>query len=286
MFVADPGKKLCGIDLEQAESREVGWLHGTLFGDWRYLDACYAGDLHTTTAKLVWPKLGWTGNSRKDRALADCPFYREFSYRDMSKRGGHGTSYFGTAFTMARHLKVPTSVMRDFQDSFFTAYPAMSKWHQWTAVQLQTVQKLTTLFGRERHFFGRPGDDTTLREAIAFMPQSATADRMNLVLWRMWHHFGNRIQLLAQVHDAVYFQYDEQDNEEELINAALGLFDIPITHSGHKLVVPGEAKIGWNWASEDPQCKVYSDGNPEGLRKYKGRGSDLRRRRTGFDRLM
>jgi DNA polymerase I-like protein with 3'-5' exonuclease and polymerase domains len=40
MFIADPGWKLCGIDLEQAESREVGWLCGTLFNDWSYLDAC------------------------------------------------------------------------------------------------------------------------------------------------------------------------------------------------------------------------------------------------------
>lgn len=38
MFVADRGWKLCGIDLEQAESREVGWLCGLLFDDWTYLD--------------------------------------------------------------------------------------------------------------------------------------------------------------------------------------------------------------------------------------------------------
>lgn len=285
MFVADPGKKLCGIDLEQAESREVGWLHGTLFNDWRYLDACYAGDLHTTTARLVWPGLPWTGDLKKDRAIADQIFYREFSYRDMSKRGGHGTSYYGTPFTMARHLKVPVKVMQQFQLSFFDAYPAMPLWHRWTAQQLQTTQCLTTIFGRERHFFGRPNDDTTLREAIAFLPQSATADRMNLIMWRLWKRLGNRIQLLAQVHDAVYFQFDESDNELEIVETALSLFDIPITHSsGHRLVVPGEAKTGWNWASEDPGKKVYPDGNPEGLRKFKGK--DDRRRRVGLDRLM
>jgi hypothetical protein len=105
-------------------------------------------------------------------------------------------------------------------------------------------------------------------------------------LWRIWHKLSGRIELLGQVHDAVYFQYDENDDEEDIINSALALFDIKIEHNGHKLIVPGEAKVGWNWASEDPQCKVYPDGNPEGLRKYKGRGSDLRRRRVGLDRLM
>ena len=52
MFVADPGYKLCAIDLEQAESREVGFICGKLFNDWAYLDACEAGDLHTEVCKL------------------------------------------------------------------------------------------------------------------------------------------------------------------------------------------------------------------------------------------
>src|SRR5574337_920692 len=43
--IAEKGYKLYGIDLEQAESREVGLICGLLFGDWRYLDACEAGDL-------------------------------------------------------------------------------------------------------------------------------------------------------------------------------------------------------------------------------------------------
>lgn len=282
MFVADPGYKLVGIDLEQAESREVGWLMGTLFNEWSYLDACEAGDLHTTTCKLIWPELPWTGDPKKDRAVAEQMFYRGYTYRDMSKRGGHGTSYYGTPFTMARHLKVPTKLMIDFQSKFFGAYP-MQKWHRWTAQQIQTVQYLVTVFGRQRHFFGRPNDDTTLREAIAYAPQSATGDRLNLALWRIWKYMGTRVQLLAQVHDALYFQFPEGQDEKGLIEEALHYISTPLTHklpngAIRRYDVPGEAKVGWNWGTYDPTF------NPDGLRKF-GKGDD-RRRSSGLNRIM
>ena len=570
MFVADPGYKLVGIDLEQAESREVGWLMGTLFNEWSYLDACEAGDLHTTTCKLIWPDLGWTGDPKQDRAIAECLFYRNYTYRDMSKRGGHGcltaehevltrngwvsiadkpseilawgekfsqfetvshwidkewtgeftklqgasisieatsdhrliyrtneqnswkeapfgklpksyivplgwgyvggnenvspllarliaafqcdgcqssrgvvnfqfkkerkkeriaflaaaagvkhkltergayiyasnwpkeagsylltwpresisayidehrywdghqdgekvmissarknhldwlltvgrlvgvggymdkphvsgfgsliyrisqnnrnyaagrqikvtkqvatkqvycptvasgafyvrhegkisitgnSNYFGQPFTMARHLKVPTKLMVDFQASYFSAYP-LPKWHRWTAQQLQTVQQLTTVFGRQRHFFGRPNDDATLREAIAYSPQSSTGDRLNLALWRIWRYMGTRVQLLAQVHDALYFQFPEGQDEKGLIEEALHYISTPLTHklpngTIRRYDVPGEAKVGWNWGTYDPTF------NPDGLRKF-GKGDD-RRRSSGLNRIM
>ena len=82
----------------------------------------------------------------------------------------------------------------------------------------------------------------------------------------------DRVQLLAQVHDAVYFQYPEGLDEEEIISEALDLINIPLLHNGHSLIVPGEAKSGWNWASFDPKT------NPNGLRKVKGKDERVRLR--------
>ena len=259
MFVADQGWKLCGIDLEQAESREVGWLCGVLFGDWAYLNACEGGDLHTTTAKLIWRELGWTGGAKADRALADQLFYRGFSYRDMSKRGGHGSNYLGTPWTMARHLKVPVKLMDDFQDNYFAAFPGIPRWHQWVAEQVQTTGKLITPFGRERTFFGRHDDDTTLRKAIAFSPQSSTGDRLNLGLWRIWNDMRD-VQLLAQVHDAVYFQFPDTRDfavEAGYVQRALRLVETTMRHGDREFTVPGEAKVGYNWANADPKNKIF-----------------------------
>lgn len=281
IFISDPGMKLIGIDLEQAESREVGWLCGTLFDDWSYLDACYSGDLHTLTCRLIWPNKAWTGDPKADRALAEEIFYRNYSYRDMSKRGGHGSNYYGTPPTMARHLKVPTYMMENFQKKYFEAFPGIQKWHRWVSQSIQQNTKLTTAFGRERHFFGRLNDDATLREAIAFAPQSATGDRMNLALYRIWKQMrGHGVELLAQVHDAVYFQYPEAKlDEQEVVDEALKLINIEITHKDRKLIVPGEAKSGWNWGN------FHETLNPDGLKKIKGK-DERQRRGTGLERIL
>lgn len=277
IFIADPGWKLCVIDYEQSESRDVGFLCGDLFDDWSYLDACESGDLHTETAKLIWPQIV------VDRATAEATFYRFFTYRDMSKRGGHGTTYLGTPFTMARHLKVPVPLMKSFQAAFFGAYPCIPRWHVWTKTQLQTKSYLETPFGFRRHFFGRLNDDTTLREAIAFIPQSMTAHRTNLATVRHWRAFGTATQLLANTHDSITFQYREED-EARIIPEALSLMSVPLHSRGRTYSCPGEAKVGWNWMVHhnpakplDPKRNIF---NPNGLIKWKG--SDSRHRLVGL----
>lgn len=288
IMVADVGWKLYGIDLEQAESREIGFIMGVLFNDWTYLDACEGGDLHTASSRLIWPELGWTGIPKKDRELAESPFYRDFSYRDMAKRGGHGTTYVGSPFTMARHLKVPTKLMEVFQSRFFDAYPSIPKFHLWVAKELQTTFHLRTYFGRDRHFFGRPNDDATLREGVAFMGQSPTGDRMNLGVYNLWDSMRSEIRGTAQLHDAVYFQArdDGPEYEDYIAKKALACCEIPIAApNGRVFSVPGEVKIGWNWSRRHDEGKPLdakrNPYNPNGLIKWKPGKPDLRKREIG-----
>lgn len=287
MLVADLGWKVCGIDLEQADAREIGFTMGVLFDDWTYLNACEGGDLHTSTARLVWPELSWRGDPRSDREIAERIFYRDFSFRDMSKRGGHGTTYLGSPWTMARHLKVPVKVMEGFQERFFGAYPSIPRLHLWGARELQTNFKLTTYFGRERHFFGRPNDDATLREAIAFLGQSPTADRMSRGVYNLWERLRHRIRLVGQLHDAVYFLYrDDPLEESEVIPLALSCCDIPVVApSGRRFSVPGEAKVGWNMSRRHDESKALdakrNPFNPNGLVKWKLGTADKRKRLDG-----
>lgn len=287
VFIADFEWKLCVIDLEQVEARDVGYFCGCLFSDWTFLEACEGGDLHTTNARRIWPDLPWGDDPSAWRGIADRIFYRDFSYRYMAKRGSHLSNYMGTAFTAARALKVPKEMMEDFQDRYCRgnscAYPAIQRWWEWTARQIQTTRLLTTPFGRERHFFGRPTDDTTLREAIAFLPQSTTADRMNLGLWRVWQKMP-QVQLLAQTHDSITFQYREEDDEDVIISNALQLIRVALLRpDGSPYIVPGEAKIGWNWGNYniDPTKGRL---NPEGLLKWNSSKPDQRRRSRGGPR--
>ncbi|TXH14998.1 MAG: hypothetical protein E6R03_08170 [Hyphomicrobiaceae bacterium] len=290
VFIADPGMKLCYLDLEQAESFVVGLVVWMVTGDETYLNACESGDLHTTTCKLIWPELGWTSEKKKDREIAEQTFYRNFSYRDMSKRGGHGTNYYGQPRTMARHLKVVTALMEEFRSKYFSAYPGIPLWHSWTAKQLSLHNTLTTPLGRKRIFFGRPDDDATLREAIAYVPQSTVADLLNYILYTFWTNLRTEIQLLAQIHDAIVFQFPEA-TETTIVPKALTLARVPITVESiitpglyRTIIIPSEAKIGWNWSDETIKTsRGKKIKNPNGLIKWTGKADD-RKRLTGLHR--
>lgn len=261
MFIPDPGMKLGYADLEQAESRGVAYITG----DVDYIEACESGDLHTTVAKMIWRELPWPHEPKGDRALADQPFYRHFSRRDISKRAGHSSNYRGKPPHMAKTLKVQRSLIEAFQENYFQAFPGIPKWHQTTASELHSQGYLITPLGRRRFFLGRRYDDATLREAIAYRPQSTIVDILNIGLWRVWR--SNLVQVLGQIHDAILFQYPEH-LEAELLPKVLELMRVPVPINGRVMEIPVEVSVGWNWAKAD-------DENPYGLRKYKG-GSDDR----------
>lgn len=267
IFVPDPGFKFAYIDLEQAESRIVGIISylcsKMALGEkeaYKYLAACIEGDLHSTVCKMVWPKLAWTGDLKHDRyEVAEQKFYRDYSYRDMAKRGGHGSNYYGHWRSMAKHLKVTPQIMEAFQQNYFSAFPSIPEWHGYVIEQVQTTHQLHTILGRERTFWGRASDEATLRAAIAHEPQSIIGDYMNLGMWRVWK--SGLVQLLAQVHDAIWFQYPEQD-EDWIIPKICEMLEVPIKIADLDLVIPNEASTGWN------ASKYHAIKNPDGLKKF------------------
>jgi DNA polymerase-1 len=266
IFSSDPGKKLAYIDLEQAEARDVGAIIWNIFGDSTYLDYCESGDLHTNVAKMVWPELGWTGDPKLDRAIADRPYYREFSYRDIAKRLGHGTNYRGKPPHMAAILRIPVHIIADFQDRYFKAFPYIKKWHEYVAKKLLKDGWLISMMGRRRWFMGRRWEDETIRAAIAYDPQGSVGDYMNRGLVRVWksqHLYTLGVELLLQVHDAIVFQYPIE-NEAEVIPAVREIlsYSVPLMN-GRSFSIPTDAMVGWNWG-------YASEKNPDGLVKYKG----------------
>ena len=274
VFIADPGMKFANLDLEQADSRNLGALCWERFIETRgenfagaYLNLCESGDLHTQVSRMARPQLDWTDDPKANRAIADTIYYRNFSYRDLDKRLGHGSNYLGSPRTMAKHAKVPVREVEDFQRNYFGALPCIPAYHSYVRSEIKEFAQLTTLFGRRRFFFGRATDDATIREAVAYCPQSMTADEINTGMLRIWR--ANRIQLLVQVHDSILFQYPEE-LEDIILPWALETLRVPLTLSrGREFVVPTEAKVGWNWGDK-------SETNPDGLIKWKG-GDDRKR---------
>ena len=259
IFIADPGMKFANIDLEQADSRNIGAMCWNVFRDPKYLDACESGDLHTSVAKMSRPELPWTGAIRADRAVAEQPYYRHHSLRHVCKVLGHGTNYLGSPYEMSKHTKIEQSVIKDFQELYFRTFPAIPRLHEWVKKELIERGYLVTPFGRKRWFFGKRDERDTLKQAVAHLGQSMTADEMNhamLALWRL-----NIVQLLLQGHDSILVQYREE-TENEVLPKVLEAMRVTIElETGRPFTVPVEIKVGWNWS------KIAED-NPDGLAKW------------------
>lgn len=210
------------------------------------------------------------------------------------------SNYYGQPATMAKHTHTEVKIIATFQTGYFGAFPSIRRWHNWVKLQLETTATITTLLGRKRKFWGRPDDNATLREMIAFEPQSvATGDYMNAGMLALWQQ-NLPLYLHKQIHDALAFSFDRRD-EEWLIPAVCETLSWPITLTAHpdqlttlqKLVrrsqqeerdlakllalpqrefrIPVEANVGWNLSKATPR-------NPNGLIKWKPSVPDTRSR--------
>jgi DNA polymerase I-like protein with 3'-5' exonuclease and polymerase domains len=291
VFIADRGKKFAYIDLEQAESRAVGAICWNRFRMSNYLDVCESGDLHTNVVKMTNPGLPWTGDAAKDKDIAEQPFYRQHSYRHMNKILGHGSNYEGQPPQMSIHTHIDTDIIKDFQSKYFRAFPEIPIWHQWTKDALWRDGYLINLMGRRRWFFGRRNDPEVQRAAIAYDPQGSVAQILNTGMLQVWRL--NITDLLLQVHDAILVQYNEE-REDEILPKLLEAIVVPVPLEHNRtLVIPSEAKVGWNWANFVPEFdkegKPNKDSNPDGLIKYKGHDKRTRSENTEtsiVDRLV
>jgi DNA polymerase I-like protein with 3'-5' exonuclease and polymerase domains len=136
--------------------------------------------------------------------------------------------------------------------------------------ELQTKKQLVSIHGRKRDFFDRTNVDETIRKALAFLAAAATADNLNLGMWKIWRYMPE-VQLLAQVHDAVYFQFPEYLDRAETVKKAKSLLELPLYKNNRTFVVPTDAKLGYNWGNYIPANveKGTPERNPRGLRKFK-----------------
>ena len=270
VFIADPGYKFAKCDAKSGESFIVGAIEWNLFDDGRYLKACESGDPHTAVARICWPSLPWTGDLKRDKYIAEQPYYRHYSYRFMCKKLGHGSNYGGQPNTLAQQSKLPIEVVTAFQPKYFAAFPGHQRWQQWVASQLATAGNLISLTGRKRWFWGRRTDPDTVRAAIAFDPQGSLADIVNTAMLNIWRkHY---CIITAQEHDALVFTYPEAQ-ESTIIPQIMQDLIIPIQlKNGRVLRIPYDVQTGWNKGHYDAQT------NPEGLRDWDASVGDRRTR--------
>lgn len=239
------------------------------------------GDAHTLCSSMVWDDLPWPQDFTLDWTIAHGPFpkdmlkaakrlaseqfYRGKSRRDVSKTLGHGSNYLGKPPQMARQSHIDVKLIEHYQSVYFSTCPELLQWHRWVVEQVQTKGEITTMLGRTRRFFGRPNDDATIREAVAYEPQSVAADYCNRALLRLHKsalagEFPAIIRLSK--HDELVVSCKES-LEEEVVNKMIASMEehiILVSPNGieRDWFVPAECETGFNLGRK-------SDSNPNGI---------------------
>lgn len=286
-IAASAGYAILNLDLKTAESIAVGYISGCQ----PYIDACLTGDVHTAASRLNWPEVKWTGDIEKDKELAEALYYRHFSRRDIMKKGGHGTNYYGQPRTIASEAlnnMVPVSVVAEFQRDYFEAFPGIADWHKRVIAKIQQDGIIVTQLGRERRFWGRPDDPATHRKAIAFDPQSLIGDVINegLIQVQQWllreckdakTYIGRggkllpfkptTVDLRAQVHDAGVFLIPIEALDE-LAPKVQDRLEFPVDFGSLGVMrIPSDMSVGKRWNKRPKQLTGgFMD---EGLKTWK-----------------
>jgi hypothetical protein len=281
IFIVPPNEKFILVDYAQIESRIVAAICYRLFGATNYLAMTECGDAHTLCSSMVWDDLPWPkdftldwtikhGPFPKDmlkaaKQLASVEFYRGKSRRDVSKTLGHGSNYLGKPPHMSKQSHIDVKLIEHYQSVYFATCPELLKWHRWVVEQVQTKGEIVTMLGRARRFFGRPNDDATIREAVAYEPQSVAADYCNRALLRMhklWLSGKFPATIRLSKHDELVVSCNES-LEEQVLGIMREQMEEHITLMSPAGVardwfVLAECESGWNLGRK-------SEDNPNGI---------------------
>lgn len=271
IFIADEGMWIFYADLKQAESCFVAYDAE----DEAYIEAHLLGDPHTYVSRLLWPELPWTGDIKKDKVVAESmhpPWDPDHSYRFNAKRVQHGSNYGLKPYGIAVQAHIPVKAAADAQERYFDAFSRIRLWQQAIEGQIKRTGFLTTPFKRDRKFFGRLWDDHTIKQGLAYRPQSGVAEILNIGLARVFKELDtrvvlhrapserdpNRVWLLAQVHDAILGEVRRGDTNALRRVQDLMRIDVPMA-GGRTMNIDVDMAVGDNWGK-------YSPENSEGIR--------------------
>ena len=176
----------------------------------------------------------------------------------MVRHHGHisvcgNSNYLGTPYAIAVQKKIPRVLVENFQRNYFQEFPGIKEWQLKTIEALQTTGSLTTPTGARRVFWDRLSDDSTIKAAMAYLPQAGIAHVMNMGMIRM-HYMVPECPLLAQVHDAVVFLIPK--NNLDILRRVEEALVIPFAITDIKGVtrivkIPVEINYGTSWHKKD-----------------------------------
>lgn len=265
ILTADPGYDLFYADLKQAESNVVAHISG----DENYIEAHRSGDVHTYVSRLVWPELPWNGDLKKDKAIAkrlpEWDNVEGHDFRFQAKRIQHGSNFGLSPIGISYIARIPQKQAVKAQDNYFSEFSRIRQWQRGIAQDIKEHKVLTNVLGRTITLMGRPWEGHTVKQGLAFIPQSSVADILDLAMIRVFIELDLqgelKLELQGQIHDALLGQ--SPSGKMDVLLRMRELMQIPIPVLGadgvtRTMQIEAELAIGKNWGKK-------SDENPHGM---------------------
>jgi DNA polymerase-1 len=251
VYVARPEHKLIYFDLSQAELRFAAYLSG----DQSFIAACESGDVHTATAKLLFPA--------EAELIGRDPKGVGKPFRDVEKNCIFGFIYYAqpdTIFGFVRSKGLPVQ-MRDVVSMHDMVRDVFAHYFRYVDRNKQWVDKhghlRDALSGRISWLGWHAGYPDVANRPI----QGGIASLMNVRLPSISSRLPSGSSVVAQIHDAAIMEVPDRhvDSvkalvkttwEEPVVIPANGWgTSVRVEDGARQFVMPIELKVGERWSA-------------------------------------
>lgn len=190
---------------------------------------------------------------------------RSMACRQAGKKSNHGLNYAMGFKRFALENEFPEKESRQIVDGYRGAYPMLPIWWDTLERKLKKDRMLTNCFGRTRRFLATL-DHNTLKDAIAYIPQSTVVDLVNGAMIKIYNDRSDimmPVDMLMQTHDSITIQLPVGNWK----NMALALLKVKeymnptLDYNGRKFQIGTDIKWGLNAGEQD------ANRNPYGMRE-------------------
>lgn len=238
LYIAAPGKVLVAFDFAQLEMRIAAYVSG----DEAMISACESSDLHAGNAAVIFGEAFTKLDKVKDE--------KEYkTFRNLAKQSGFAVAYMAGASTVYARIVaagIPITLMQT-ERMLASMRKAFSTYYNYQeALLLQTIRLgyiRIPISNRKRWLGHAPAPPETANTPI----QGGAAGLMNMVLPRIVRQLPPDCELVAQVHDAAYFEVPSR-RADEVVALCKEETSRPVLINGRNVVFPTDTKIGERWS--------------------------------------
>jgi uracil-DNA glycosylase family 4 len=170
--------------------------------------------------------------------------------RKVGKTVRHAVHYNAGPNVVANSLGCSLKAAKLLIDLFNAKDPLLRIWHTGIQEKLRQNRILTNCLGRKHRFLGRWGDEL-FRSAYSYIPQSTVGDLLNLSLVKIYDELGNDVEILLQLHDALYIQVPDMDVEGYIMELYKRMIR-PIEVNKDVMTIDVDFKTGKDWGTLVP----------------------------------